>query len=240
MRFAELEFSVEYSLVRLRGAAPTPLALPCPFRTSTWTRTDAERDKREVAKIPHVEEEFREFWLHLDVCNAWMIYKIGVISKRYVIMFGILRWHVQLTIVWSQIGHQVRLIARAWMIYEIGMISKRYVIMFPRDRYLIMFGILRWHVQLFAVWLQIVNQAFNCTRLDDLQNWHHLQTVLDNVSASTTLQGGANQAVAVIRYSWCRTVGFIRPAVGCVCAVGLSCTVCVQAMWLKVWLQDDT
>ena len=24
------------------------------------------------------------------------------------------------------------------------------------------------------------------------------------------------------------------------CAVGLSCTVCVLAMWLKVWLQDDT
>ena len=28
-------------------------------------------------------------------------------------------------------------------------------------------------------------------------------------------------------------------AVGCVCAVGLSCAVCVLAMWLKVWLQDD-
>ena len=24
------------------------------------------------------------------------------------------------------------------------------------------------------------------------------------------------------------------------CAVGLSCAVCVLAMWLKVWLQDDT
>ena len=45
---------------RPRGAAPTPLALPCPFRTSSWTLTDAERDKREVAKILHVEEEFRE------------------------------------------------------------------------------------------------------------------------------------------------------------------------------------
>ena len=78
---------------RLRGAAPTPFALPCPFRTSTWTRTDAERDKREVAKIPHVEEEFRKFRLNLNVCNAWMIYKISIISKRYLIMFGILRWH---------------------------------------------------------------------------------------------------------------------------------------------------
>ena len=59
---------------RLRGAAPTPLALPCPFRTSTRTRTDAERDRREVAKISHVEEEFRRFWFN-HVCSAWMIYK---------------------------------------------------------------------------------------------------------------------------------------------------------------------
>ena len=50
----------------------------------------------------------------------------------------------------------------------------------------------------------------------------------------------ANPAVAVICYSWCRAVGFIRAAVGCVCAVGLPCAVCVLAMWLKMWLQDDT
>ena len=95
MQFAELEFSVEYSFVRAppSGAAPTPLALPCPFRTSTRTRTDAERDKREVAKIPHVEEEFRKIRLNLNVCNAWMVYKIGIISKRYLIMLGNLRWH---------------------------------------------------------------------------------------------------------------------------------------------------
>ena len=61
---------------RLRGAPSTPLALPCPFRTSTWTRTGAERDKREVAKIPHVEEVFRRYWLYLNVCSAWMIYNI--------------------------------------------------------------------------------------------------------------------------------------------------------------------
>ena len=54
---------------------------------------DAERDKREVAKKPHVEEKFREFWLNLNVCNAWMIYKIGIVSKRYLIVFEILRWH---------------------------------------------------------------------------------------------------------------------------------------------------
>ena len=65
---------------RLRGAATTPLALPCPFRTSTWTRTDAERDKREIAKIPYVEKEFRRFWLNLNVCSARMIYKSGIIS----------------------------------------------------------------------------------------------------------------------------------------------------------------
>ena len=60
---------------RLRWAAPTPLALPCPFSTSTWTRTGAERDKRDVAKTPHVEVEFRRFWLYLNVCSAWTIYK---------------------------------------------------------------------------------------------------------------------------------------------------------------------
>ena len=49
----------------------------------------------------------------------------------------------------------------------------------------------------------------------------------------------ANPAVAVVRYSWCRAVGFIRAAVGYVCAVGLSCAVCVLAKWLQVWLQDD-
>ena len=42
----------------------------------------------------------------------------------------------------------------------------------------------------------------------------------------------------------------MRAAVGCVCAVGLRgwlrvccwavIAVCVLAMWLKVWLQDDT
>ena len=60
---------------RLRRAAPTPLALPCPFRTSTGTRTDAERDKRELAKMPHVEKDLPRFWLYLNVCSAWMIYK---------------------------------------------------------------------------------------------------------------------------------------------------------------------
>ena len=35
-----------------------------------------------------------------------MVYKIGIISKECLIMYGILRWHIQLIIVWSQIVHQ--------------------------------------------------------------------------------------------------------------------------------------
>ena len=59
------------------------------------------------------------------------------------------------------------------MIYKIGIISRRYTIMF---------GILRWHVQPFTVWSQIVHQVFNCTRLDDLQNWHfYKRYLLDTV-----------------------------------------------------------
>ena len=128
MRFAELEFSVEYSFVR---APPSGGAFNAPRPSVSVPHIDMNADgcrarQARVTKIPHVEEEFREFWLNLNVYNVWMIYKIGIISKRYLIMFGILRWHVQLIIVWSQIVHQV----------------------------------------------------FNCTRLDDLQNWHHLQTVL--------------------------------------------------------------
>ena len=95
MRFAELEFSVEYSFVRapLSGGgsnAPRP-AVSVPH--IDVKRADAERDKREVAKIPHVEEEFRRLWLNLNVCSAWMVYIIDIISKRYLIMFGNLRWH---------------------------------------------------------------------------------------------------------------------------------------------------
>ena len=44
----------------------------------------------------------------------------------------------------------------------------------------------------------------------------------------------AHPAVAVVRYSWCCAWGFIRAAVGCVCAVGQSCAVCVLAMGLQV------
>ena len=40
---------------RHRRAAPTPLSLPYLFRTSTWTRMKAERDKREVRKMLYLE-----------------------------------------------------------------------------------------------------------------------------------------------------------------------------------------
>ena len=34
-----------------------------------------------------------EIWLNYNVCSAWMIYKIGIVSKKNLITFGILRWH---------------------------------------------------------------------------------------------------------------------------------------------------
>ena len=46
------------------------LALPCPFCTSTRTRTGAEREKREIAKITHVEEEFWRFLLYFLVSTS--------------------------------------------------------------------------------------------------------------------------------------------------------------------------
>ena len=54
--------------------------------------------------------------------------------------------------------------------------------------------------------------------------------------AGTPVCQRANPAVAVVRYSWCRAGGFIRAAVGYVCAVGQSCAVCVLTMWLQVGL----
>ena len=57
MGFSELEFLGQiFSFERrLRGAAPTPLTLPYPFRTSRWTRMEAERDKWEVRKMLYFE-----------------------------------------------------------------------------------------------------------------------------------------------------------------------------------------
>ena len=47
MECSELEFFCQIASFerRLWGAAPTPLTLPSPFRTLTYTRMDAERDK---------------------------------------------------------------------------------------------------------------------------------------------------------------------------------------------------
>ena len=61
--FRETEILVEIASFerRLRGAAQIPLAMTYPFRTLTRTRTDAERDIREDAKVSHVEEEFFRF-----------------------------------------------------------------------------------------------------------------------------------------------------------------------------------
>ena len=55
---------------RLRGEAPTPLALPCPCCTSTWTRIGAERDKREVAETLTFEKVVSRLRLYLDVCSV--------------------------------------------------------------------------------------------------------------------------------------------------------------------------
>ena len=57
------------------------------------------------------------------------------------------------------------LIARAWTIYKIGIFYERYLLdnVFKK-RYLIMLGILRWHVQLIIVWSQIVHQALETRR----------------------------------------------------------------------------
>ena len=53
--------------------------------------------RRQRGRAPSETSECRggisEKLLHLHGCNAWMIYKIGIISKRYLIMFEILRWH---------------------------------------------------------------------------------------------------------------------------------------------------
>ena len=55
---------------RLRGAAPTPLALPYPFRTSTWRRIDAERDNREESAFLFL------FWAVYAraILGSWHIY----------------------------------------------------------------------------------------------------------------------------------------------------------------------
>ena len=61
MGFSNLEFLGQIALFErcLRGAAPTPFALPYPFRTWPGTRMGAERDKREVRKFFYLRWYFR-------------------------------------------------------------------------------------------------------------------------------------------------------------------------------------
>ena len=88
MRFAELEFSVEYSLVRAPPSeggsnAPRPsVSVPhidvnadgCRARQARSCVNTACRGG--ISEISDVSLDY--------VCNAcWMIYKIGIISKRY-------------------------------------------------------------------------------------------------------------------------------------------------------------
>ena len=46
------------------------------------TRMDAERDKKEVAKILYFEEVILQLRLYLNVLRVWKIFEIGIISKR--------------------------------------------------------------------------------------------------------------------------------------------------------------
>ena len=66
MEFSELEFLGQIASFecRLRGAVPTPLTLPYPFHTSTSTRMEAERDKREVRIFLYFE---RYSWVILRI-----------------------------------------------------------------------------------------------------------------------------------------------------------------------------
>ena len=93
MGFSELEVIGQIASFerRLRGKAPTPLALPYPFCTSTWTWIDAERDKREVRCC--FFSYFGRYtrlsycWILAYICRASTnklrdnIFQIGIISK---------------------------------------------------------------------------------------------------------------------------------------------------------------
>ena len=75
MRFAELEFSVDYSFVWAPpwGAAPTPLALPCPFRTSTWERGRMPSETSgKLQKYRMSRRNFGNFgWILMSATPGW-------------------------------------------------------------------------------------------------------------------------------------------------------------------------
>ena len=54
----------------LRGAAPTPLALPYPFRTRPGIRMGTEGENRKVVKILYFGAVLSSFRLDLDVCTV--------------------------------------------------------------------------------------------------------------------------------------------------------------------------
>ena len=91
MRFAGLEFSVEYSLVRAPPSgggsnAPRPsVSVPHIDVNADGCRARQARICKNTACRGGISE-ISDVSLHY-VCNAWMIYKIGIISKRYLIVF---------------------------------------------------------------------------------------------------------------------------------------------------------
>ena len=84
MQFAELEFSVKY--LRSSAVFGGRLKRPLPCRIRSAPRHERGRMPGETSEklqiISHVEEQFLRFWLYLNACSAWMIYEIGIISKR--------------------------------------------------------------------------------------------------------------------------------------------------------------
>ena len=97
MRFVELDFSVEYSLVRAPPSgggsnAPRPaVSVPHIDVNADGCRARQARNCKNTACRGGISEISG---VSLDyVCNAWMIYLIGIISKPYLIVFGVWRWH---------------------------------------------------------------------------------------------------------------------------------------------------
>ena len=93
MRFAELDFSVEYSFVRAPPSgggsnAPRPaVSVPHVDVNADGCRARQARNCKNTAcrgRISEISDVSLDY-----VCNAWMINKIGIISKRYLIVFGI-------------------------------------------------------------------------------------------------------------------------------------------------------
>ena len=85
--FSELEILSQIASFerRLWGAAPTPLILPYPFGTSTCTRIEVERDKREVRKNSYFER-YSPFTLRILMYGEIDKIKLG---KIYYFQIGV-------------------------------------------------------------------------------------------------------------------------------------------------------